>query len=72
MYMSPAITLKTRLPSEMIDDKHELKLQGAMSYSRLEFRLWSQAAWIRVIALLFIERVTLDKLVNLLCFSFFY
>lgn len=55
MYMSPAITLKTRLPSEIIDDKHELKLQGAMSYSSLEFRLWSQAAGIRVIALLLIE-----------------
>lgn len=55
MYMSPVITLKTRLPSEIIDDKHELKLQGAMSYSSLEFRLWSQAAGIRVIALLLIE-----------------
>ena len=37
--MSSAISLRAE-SNEMIDNKHELKLQEAMSYSGIEWRLW--------------------------------
>lgn len=45
MHVSSHLSQDYAEPSEMKNDKHELKLQKAIYHSGLEHRLWGQAAW---------------------------